>query len=154
MIVLINHFKSKGYGTPKQSNAKRRAQAAQVDKIYAALRKAGNKYLAIVGDFNDTPDSWPLAPLLGRGSDLKDVSEHPKYKSDGRPGTFGNGTKSGKFDYILLSPALYRKVADGGVFRKGVWGGKNGTLWDHYATMKKSEDAASDHAAIWVDLNV
>jgi hypothetical protein len=40
-------------------------------------------------------------PLLRNGSTLKDIFDHPKFKDDGRPGTFGNGTKSQKIDYIL-----------------------------------------------------
>jgi hypothetical protein len=29
--------------------------------------------IAIVGDFNDTPDSDPLTPLLSAGSDLRNM---------------------------------------------------------------------------------
>lgn len=79
---------------------------------------------------------------------------HPALRSDGRPGTYGNGTKSQKIDYLLLSPALYSKVIGGAVFRTGVWGGKNGTLFPHYETMTKPIHAASDHAAIYADINL
>ena len=41
----------------------------------------------------------------------------------------------------------------GTVYRKGVWGGKNGTLWEHYPQMKRQLDQASDHAAIYADLS-
>ena len=122
--------------------------------IYKKLRNRGAKYVAVMGDLNDTPDSTALAPLLGSASDLRDVSEHPKFKEDGRPGTYANGTKGGKIDYILLSPALYRKVTDAAVFRTGVWGGRHGTLWPHYPEMKEDVHAASDHAAVWVDLDI
>ncbi len=74
--------------------------------------------IAILGDFNDTPASAPLAPLLGAGSDLRDVSAHPSFVDDGRPGTFANGTASGTIDYILLSPALFARVQQAGVWRK------------------------------------
>lgn len=107
----------------------------------------------MVGDLNDTPDSDPLSPLLGNGSDLKDVSEHPKWQDDGFPGTWGNGNASGKIDYILLSPELYQKVTAAGVNRKGVWGGKNGDRWEILPTITRKVEAASDHAAIWADLN-
>lgn len=43
------------------------------------------------------------------GTDLEDVSAHAKVVSDGRVGTFGNGTKGSKIDYILLSPALFAR---------------------------------------------
>jgi endonuclease/exonuclease/phosphatase family metal-dependent hydrolase len=42
----------------------------------------------------------------------------------------------------------------GDFFRKGVWGGKNGTLWEIYPEMTAPIHAASDHAAIWADLNL
>jgi hypothetical protein len=64
-----------------------------------------------------------------------------------------NGTKSQKIDYVLLSPALFAKTIGGAVFRLGVWGGTHGTLFPHYQTMSKSIHAASDHAAIYADIN-
>lgn len=153
LLVIVNHFKSKGFGSQAESNAKRKAQAARVREIYE-LRKQKVKAVAVVGDFNDTPDSDPLRPLLGDGSDLRDITEHPKFVGDGRPGTFGNGTASNKIDYLLLSPHLFKRVEAGGIFRKGVWGGKNGTLFPHYDEMKSPVHAASDHAAIWADVNL
>ena len=154
LLVLANHFKSKGFGTPAESSLKRRRQAETVREIYEARRQAGVTRIAVIGDLNDTPGSEPLQSLLGPGSGLRDVSQHPSFQDDGRPGTFGNGTKSEKFDYILLSPALFDAVGAAGVFRKGVWGGKNGTLWPIYDEMTAPVQAASDHAAIWADLNV
>lgn len=152
VVVLVNHLKSKGYGVSSVSNARRQEQAAQVAKIYRRLRRAGKRNVAVVGDFNDTPESKPLAPLLDE-TDLRDVSEHPAFVSDGRPGTYGTGTKNNKIDYLLLSPALFKRVTNGGVFRKGVWGGKNGSLFEHYPTMTKEIEAASDHAAIFADIS-
>ena len=146
--VLINHLKSKGFGVPAQSNAKRKLQATRLRAIYDAL-VVTDPLIAVVGDMNDTPDSEPLSPFLGNGSTLKDVSEHANFDDGGRPGTFANGTASNKIDYILCSPQLFAKLQGGGIFRKGVWGGVNGTLFPHYDTMLKAEDAASDHAAIW-----
>ena len=154
LLVLVNHLKSKGFGTQADSNARRRLQAETVRAIYEERRQAGVTLIAVIGDFNDTPDSVPLAPLLADGSALRDVSTHPNYQNDGRPGTFGNGAKSDKIDYILLSPELFDKVTAAGVFRKGVWGGTNGTLFPHYPEMTKPAHAASDHAAIWVDLDL
>jgi exonuclease III len=100
------------------------------------------------------PDREPLKPLLGNGSDLQDILANPHFDGDGRPGTFGNGNKGDKIDYILLSPELFARMTNGGIERRGVWGGKNGTLFPHYAEMTRDIHAASDHAAIWADLNV
>jgi len=153
IVVLVNHLKSKGYASQRDNDARRRRQAVRAAAIYKALRSAGEDHVAVVGDFNDTPDSAPLAPLLTK-TDLVDITESPKFTSDGRPGTFGNGTKANKIDYILLSPVLFEAVTDGGIYRKGAWGGKNGTLWEHYPDMTTAAEAASDHAAIWADIGL
>jgi endonuclease/exonuclease/phosphatase family metal-dependent hydrolase len=154
ILILVNHFKSKGFGNSRDSNAKRKLQAQRVREIYEQRKAEGVEYIAIVGDLNDTPDSEPLSPLIGDDSDLKDISEHPEFDSDGREGTYKNGTASEKIDYILLSPALFDKVSAGGIFRKGVWGGVNGDLFPHYEEIKESAHAASDHAAIWAEIDL
>ena len=154
LLVMINHFKSKGFGSPAASSAKRLRQAKRVRAIYDEHRAAGVEHIAILGDLNETPDNEPMDPLLRQGSDLTDIMTHAKFLGDGRPGTFANGTKSGKLDYILLSPALSNKVVQGGIERRGVWGGKNGDLFPHLDTMKSALDAASDHAALFVDLDL
>ena len=129
-------------------------QAKRVRDIYDERVQEGYEYVAVMGDLNETPDQPPLEPLLGQGSNLTDIMEHPRFHGDGRPGTYSNGTKSGKFDYILMSPQLSQKVEKGGIERSGVWGGKHGTLFPHLPTIKVAEDAASDHAALWAELNV
>jgi endonuclease/exonuclease/phosphatase family metal-dependent hydrolase len=153
IVILVNHLKSKGFGATDDSNKKRKRQANQVRKIYERLVASGEQNIVVLGDFNDTPNSTQLRPLL-KQTDLKDISTHPAFTNDGRPGTFKNGTKNEKIDYLLLSPALFGNVIGGGVFRTGVWGGKNGTLWPIYPTITKPIHAASDHAAIYADINI
>jgi len=153
LVVLHNHLKSKGFGAPAQSDAKRKRQATRIQEIYKALRKDGVENIAVTGDFNDFPDSEPLKPLL-TGTDLKDISTHPKFDNGGFEGTFGACGPKNKIDYILLSPALFRKVKDGGIFRKGVWPGVRPPKWEAYPNMTKPIHAASDHAAIWAELDL
>jgi endonuclease/exonuclease/phosphatase family metal-dependent hydrolase len=153
LVLLVNHLKSKGFGSFAASSEKRERQARRVAAIYRRLVSEGERNVAVLGDFNDTPDSRPLRPLLAE-TDLRDISMHPSFADDGRPGTFGNGTKSGKFDYVLLSPALFASVTGGGVWRKGVWGGTHGNLWPIYETMTRPIHAASDHAAVFADVAV
>ena len=154
LLVLINHFKSKGYGSPKTSNEKRMRQAKRVREIYEERLQEGYEFIAIAGDLNNAPDSGgPLDPLLN-GSGLLDVMSHSKFVGDDRPGTHGNGAKDAKFDYILMSPKLQGTVQKAGIERRGVWGGKNGTLFPHLPEIKSSMDAASDHAALWVQLDI
>jgi endonuclease/exonuclease/phosphatase family metal-dependent hydrolase len=160
VVVMVNHYKSKGYGRQSDNDRRRRRQAKRTAEIYNDLVANGHPNVAVLGDLNDTPDDpgdppGPLAPLLV-DTDLRDVTTHPSFTPDpnGRPGTFGNGTKSQKIDYVLLSPALFSKVVGGAIFRLGVWGGVNGTLFPHYPTMTRRIEQASDHAAIYADLNL
>lgn len=152
--VLVNHFKSKGYGGQAANDAKRKRQATRVRGLYDAHLATGHDQVAIIGDFNDTPDREPLAPLLSAGSDLRDISAIAGFRDGGRRGTHGNCTAAAKLDYILLSPRLFESATAAGIERLGMWGGKNGTLWPHFDEVKTAEDAASDHAAMWVDLAI
>jgi len=155
ILILVNHLKSK-MGDPETSDAKRKSQAKRVREIYELRKSQGHKFIAIMGDFNDIPKSDPLSPLFKDGSDLKDISSHPKFDDGGRPGTIGNCEEKDKFDYILLSPALFDKVTAGGILRKGIWsrGRNQKPHFPHYDEITKPEHAASDHAAIWADIDI
>jgi endonuclease/exonuclease/phosphatase family metal-dependent hydrolase len=152
ILILVNHLKSKGYGSSESSNARRLAQAQRVRDIYDQRRAEGIDLIAIIGDFNDTPASARLAPLMS--ADLRDIATLQTYVDDGRPGTYANGTASNKIDYILLSPALRARAAGAGILRMGVWGGVNGTLFPHYPEITQAVHAASDHAALFVDIDI
>jgi endonuclease/exonuclease/phosphatase family metal-dependent hydrolase len=152
LVVMLNHLKSKGYGGRVASDAKRRLQAKRVRAIYEDVVANGAEYVAVIGDLNDTPESEPLKPLLD--SDLKDAFTHPAFDDGGYPGTYGLCNAGDKIDYLLLSPALYARVQRGGVFRSGMWPGSRPKRWDVYEELKRKEDAGSDHAAVWVDLDL
>ena len=152
LIVLVNHLKSKGYGSQADNDAKRTRQAARVRQIVDERLAKGQGLIAVLGDFNDTPQRPPLQPLLAQGSPLKDIADFPAIDNGGRLGTHGNCTASGKLDYVLLSSDLYSKIAAAGIERRGMWGGTNGTLWPHFAEVERKLHAASDHAALWVDI--
>jgi endonuclease/exonuclease/phosphatase family metal-dependent hydrolase len=143
VLVLVNHFKSKIGG----GAAKRLQQSTRVKEIVEA-RLAQHPNLVVLGDLNDTPDAASLAPLLG--TTLKDVSQHAKFKDGGFPGTFS--TQRDKIDYLLLSPALMSKVTDGGIFREGVFSASK--RWTFFDTIEDEAQQASDHAAIWADINL
>lgn len=153
LLVLVNHFKSKGYGGMRESDARRRAQAERVAAIWRALEAAGEAFVAVVGDLNDTPDSAPLAPLLKETS-LRDAFTHPSFDDGGYPGTYGACGPRNKIDYLLLAPALFERVQAGGVWRRGMWPGTRPRKWDCYPEVSKPHEAASDHAGIWVDLDL
>jgi endonuclease/exonuclease/phosphatase family metal-dependent hydrolase len=151
LLLLINHFKSKS-GKQAVASAKRKAQAMRVKKIYLDLIANGEKNIAVVGDLNDFPGSDPLKSLLS--TSLKDASQLPNFEDGGFPGTYGGSTPSNKIDYILLSPALQAKVTGGGIFRKGMWPGVRPRKWEPYPTLTKAVEAASDHGAVYVDLDL
>jgi endonuclease/exonuclease/phosphatase family metal-dependent hydrolase len=85
---------------------------------------------------------------------LKDISTHGGFEDGGFPGTFGNCGPKNKIDYVLLSPELMAKAQGGGVFRTGVWPGVQPQKWDKYEEMEKPIHAASDHAAIWAEIDI
>jgi endonuclease/exonuclease/phosphatase family metal-dependent hydrolase len=150
---LPNHFSSKFGGNDPSKIARRADQAAKVAEIYRRLRKEKQNKVVVLGDFNDTPDSAPLQSLLAE-TDLKDVSLHPKFDTGpfkGK-GTFGNGSDKNKIDYLLLSPALFKRVTACGLFRMGAWPGKQNPKWPVYPEVKEERDVASDHHVIWVEI--
>jgi len=150
LLVLVNHFKSKIGG----GGEKRLRQAQRVREIYDTRLAGGHQFIAVVGDLNEAPEEAPLDPLVRNGSTMTDVMAHPKFLGDGRPGTHGNGTKSSKLDYILMSPQLSAAMTAGGIERKGVWGGANGDLFPHIPEILTAKDAASDHAALFAEFNL
>ena len=157
LVVLVNHFKSKFGGNNPTSIARRKRQSKRVADIYDDLRAGGVDHVVVLGDLNDTPESEALQPLLA-DTDLTDIASVQPFDDgdpdEDRPGTFGNGTKSNKIDYLLLSPSLFARATSAGIFRKGVWGGINGTLFPHFDTIQADHEAASDHAALFVDINL
>ncbi len=50
LLVLVNHLKSKGFGTQADSDARRRRQAERVREIYDVRRQAGVARIAVIGD--------------------------------------------------------------------------------------------------------
>ncbi|MGK5531516.1 endonuclease/exonuclease/phosphatase family protein [Streptomyces sp. URMC 129] len=145
--LLGNHFKSKGFGDPADSLAKRNAQARRVAEIYrAALERSGR--VVVAGDLNDTPDSEPLGLLLDTG--LRDAMTHDSYT--GAPGTYGTGTSPRqKIDYLMFSPDLWKRVEAVDVERRGIWAPNT---FESFDTVTSKATQASDHALLYADLDI
>ena len=98
----------------------------------AAPRRTASAYVAVLGDFNDTPTPrrsrrcWP-APTCATSAPTPLRRRRPA-------GHLRHLTAANSIDYLLLSPALFAKATGGGIWRMGAWGGVNGTLWPHYDT--------------------
>ncbi len=155
--LLINHFKSQSGG----GGAKRLRQSTKVREIVDGLVGAG-KHVIVLGDFNEGQPAEGQPPtnlpkLFEAGGPLTSVWDLPAFDKGPKPGTFDNCSISNRLDYILLSPDLVPKVAGGAVFRKGLWGSTRKTrptAWETYPEMTVGNEQASDHAAIYVDLNL
>ena len=161
--LLLNHLKSQSF-TSGDPDPLRSRQSTEVRAIYDRLRAEGARLIAVMGDFNkgpsnDQPPQHPtLEPLLGPDSPLVDATPLPGFDLGPRPGTVQSCSLRNRLDYILLSPELADVATGGGIFRKGLWGtptNKNPPQdWTVFPQIKKAIHAASDHAAVWIDLNL
>jgi endonuclease/exonuclease/phosphatase family metal-dependent hydrolase len=146
IVVIPNHLKSKRNGDDQVSLDRREAQAKQAHAIaMAALTRSDLVILG--GDLNDVPDSAPLASLFTDG--FADVSTHANWPQD-RPGTYDTGLKTGKFDYLIMSPQLHSKLHDVGIERRGTYHPK---LWKSFGSVDKTSEA-SDHHLVWADFDL
>jgi endonuclease/exonuclease/phosphatase family metal-dependent hydrolase len=154
--VLVNHFKSQsGGGGPK-----RQRQAAEVRRIVDRL-VAQDQHVVALGDLNEGPatagsQAANLSELFVNSSPLVDCYTLPSFQVGNRPGSFDSCGLRNRFDYILISQSLLPNFTGGGVFRNGLWGSRvtRPTLWTTYPDITKSSEQASDHAAVFVDLNI
>lgn len=163
IFVLGNHFKSQSFSSGNPDPLRTR-QSTRVREIYDELRAAGATLIAVLGDFNKGPDPQnpthhpTLEALLDPGTPLVNVYDLPGFDVGPRPGSFQSCSLRNRLDYILLSPELAATATAGGIFRKGLWGTPSNINpprdWGIYPEIDSSRQAASDHAAIYVDLNI
>lgn len=153
--ILLNHFKSRGYGSKASNDAKRKRQTEQV----AAILKRFNlqkQWVVVAGDFNELPDSDSLAPLLQlpglRNSfeKLPNDADRWTHRDDATP------SKNNQIDYLLVSAALWPHLQEVGIERRGIWANtkKARTKYPPLSTVTGDSNSASDHAAVWVDFDI
>jgi endonuclease/exonuclease/phosphatase family metal-dependent hydrolase len=154
--MASNHFKSQSGGGAQ----KRQRQAAEVRKIVNDLVAKG-QHVIVLGDLNEGPategsQAANLVDLFKNNSPLVDCYALQGFQIGNKPGTFDSCGIRNRFDYILISQSLQPHFTGGGVFRKGLWGSRKTrpTAWDTYEDMTQSLEQASDHAAVFVDLNI
>jgi endonuclease/exonuclease/phosphatase family metal-dependent hydrolase len=148
MLILPNHFASKGSDATGQ---RRKVQAAAAARIYHALRKKFPLVL-VAGDLNDHPRGGSLDALIAR-TDLVDAMSLKQYQG-AFPGTYQRGTAKEKIDYLLLSPALRRKVEHVDVFRKGFYSPSKWESFENITRENKERFQASDHHCVWADVEI
>lgn len=161
LVLLVNHLKSQSFSSGNP-DALRSRQSTKVREIYDEVRAAGAEFVAVLGDFNKGPTADgkhpTLEPLLGPGTPLTDTAALPVFDPGPRPGTFQSCSLRNRLDYILVSPELAAKITAGGVCRKGLWGAPTNVNpprdWTVFPEITRSVEAASDHAAVWVDIDL
>jgi endonuclease/exonuclease/phosphatase family metal-dependent hydrolase len=114
--VLVVHFKSKAdsRGDPESADWRLAEAGGLRDIVAEKLAEQPGRLIAVVGDFNDTPDSDPIQHLLGPvdGGEpiLRDAHAH--LPADQRV-TYLNPPYRSTIDYVLVSPALYERLDRG-----------------------------------------
>ncbi|MEW2395894.1 endonuclease/exonuclease/phosphatase family protein [Streptomyces sp. NPDC046862] len=145
LVLLGNHLKSKSNDDP----VLRLAQAKRVAEIYEAARER-TPYVMVAGDLNDHPESEPIALLLDTG--LRDAMSHPAYR--GVPGTYAPCDKAEhKIDYLLFPPPLWHRVQHVGLETRGIFWTPPPEI-KHFDEVNSKVNAASDHAALYADLDL
>ena len=154
--VLVNHFKSQSGGGGSQ----RERQSKAVRDIVDALVDANHKVI-VLGDLNEGPaqegdHAVNLAPLYTNNSPLLECYSLNNFQTGPRVGTFDSCGIHNRLDYIFISQSLQNKFQSGGIFRTGLWGTRmtRPTAWETYPEMTANFEQASDHSAVFVDLNI
>ncbi|MDP3071873.1 MAG: endonuclease/exonuclease/phosphatase family protein [Opitutaceae bacterium] len=143
--LLVNHFKSQGYGAPASNDAKRLKQAQRVRAILGRfdLKK---DLVAVAGDFNAKPEHASIAPLLATPH-LRDVCDAPAFGAAPR-WTYHSGKQ--QLDYLLVSAPLFAAIKAVGIERRGMI--VKGVT--PFPEVTKEANAASDHAAVWAEVDI
>ena len=150
--MLVNHFKSRGYGSKAANDAKRKQQAQRVAQILKRfdLKK---QWVVVAGDFNELPNSDSLAPLLGLSGlhnafdKLPAGADRWTHRDDATP------SKNQQIDYLLISDALWPLLKEVQIERRGIWASAKKTRekYPPLATVTGDASSASDHAAVSAD---
>ena len=153
--VLVNHFKSRGYGSKASNDARRKRQA---ETVTAILRRFDleKQWVIVAGDFNELPSSDSLAPLLQRVGLRNTLAKLPNdadrwtHRDDAVP------SKNDQIDYLLVSEALWPRLREVGIERRGVWASAKKTRekYSPLSTITGDSNCASDHAAVWADFDL
>jgi hypothetical protein len=84
LILLVNHLKSKGFGSTSANNAKRLRQATRVAEIYTGLRKEGEKRIVVLAlQRHPRLGAAPAAPRRHRPARRKRSSRIHKRRPPG-----------------------------------------------------------------------
>ena len=158
--LIAVHFVNTGRDTDSEGNI-RFLQASRVAEIFEEMRQEGKENIIIAGTLNEVCYSHFLSPILQK-TDLKDITKHPNFNVDidlgidgdyYRMGAYRKGVNIKQKDYMLLSPALFKRAKKAGLNRKAIWPDKPGK-WNFYNTINSKEQAGSEHPVIWAEIDI
>lgn len=120
IFLLVNHLKSKSGRNQRYNNQRSQLQATSVNQILQSRYNLNSQRVVDAGDFNDTPSSAPLQPLLGNNQ-LHDVLEL-QFPSQPQERWTYHYNRNEQIDYILVSDPLSRSnvFQRAGVWRRGI----------------------------------
>ncbi|UGU15412.1 hypothetical protein LS482_17230 [Sinomicrobium kalidii] len=139
---------------------RREAQVLHLARVYQNLWEEDKLFVIVSGTFYAPSYTNALTPLF-QETNLKDITKHPSFRADmdrGRDGSYFRlgayrlGVNIKQQDYLLLSPALFKRVKTCGLHRKGVWP-KGRAQWEVYDTLKSDIEAASCHPLLWCTID-
>lgn len=155
VTLLVNHFKAKDR-YPEKSDEKRRRQAAKVSDILTSRFRLEDELVIVLGDFNDEPESTPMHPLVSTPN-LHNVFDVVNRPADDRwTYYYGSEKKRNRIDMIFISEALKKYVKAAGIERRGMADLDKITKGTEtqFPEVTSWRVSASDHASVWVDLDL
>jgi len=155
-IWVLNAYLQKSTADKKQSDKIRKNQISKIAYVYKLLIAEGKTNVIIAGTFNAPSYCDSLSPLI-QNTDLKDITKHLSFEVDidkgndatyFRLGAYRMGVNIKQKDYMLFSPALFKKMKDSGLNRKAMWPEKR-PQWSIYKSVSNKNLAASEHPLVW-----
>jgi endonuclease/exonuclease/phosphatase family metal-dependent hydrolase len=167
VFVLCNHFKSQGGRTAQDridGAKKRKAQAKRVSEILLENYDLKKQFVVVMGDLNeDSSNANQALESLFATPNLFPVVDPALPVTDRYTYFYGAGLageKLNQLDYIFTSKPLHDATTGFGFERRGIFNidnisvGQGASPVTPFSSVVSFNTGASDHAALWVDLEI
>ena len=136
LTLFVTHLKSRRGDGPQATRYQRDAQA-QIMRRYAMPRveqgtRRSPSFVAIMGDFNDEPDTTPLRIMRGLRDPGYDLFTATEDLSPDQAHTYVFKGKKQQLDHILLNLFCHERKLDAGVQQVDIDKDSNGFVSDHH----------------------
>jgi endonuclease/exonuclease/phosphatase family metal-dependent hydrolase len=166
VFVLCNHFKSQS-GKSDADRIKSAQKRLDQSNAVAEILKAYNleqDFVVVLGDLNeDTGNAFKSLDPLFQVPGLHPVVDPGQPALQRYTYYFGGGNKGerlSQLDYIFLSTPLHKGIVEQGFERRGIFGIDKVTVAEGAAPVTPFKEitswdlGASDHAGVWVELDL